>query len=119
MRKFFWELMFVFSSIALIALISCNSTPTVPVPPPEMTYISISSPDQNGQVSVVGNPNAAGSDDVIIVYNETAGSGVIEDAANDGSFSINISASTGDVIVIQIKRDNRLSVEEELVVPGP
>lgn len=119
MRKLFHVLTLGFSLVILCALMSCNSTPTVPVPPPEMTFVKVSTPDSNYHVFVVGEPNAASSRDVVIVFNEDKGNGVLQDVKDDGSFSVEIAANVGDVLVVQVKRDNQLSSEEELVVPAP
>ena len=99
----------------LLIVIGCNNTPTVPIPPPEMTIVS--SPGEDGYALVNGVPGSAQEGDVILVFNIDLQSGVICLAEADGSFQVEIEAEAGHILFVQIKRDNDLSDEEEFVVP--
>ncbi len=106
------------TALALLVLAGCDSTPTVPVPPPEVSAISMTPPDAAGNVTVTGAPNAAGPGDVVLIFNQDLGSGVMEEAGLDGSFTAVLKAEVGDQLFIQIKRDNELSNEEVGKVPA-
>ncbi len=103
--------------ILLCGVLGCNSTPTVPVPPPEV--ISVSAP-QDGYVTVMLNAGEAEQGDIVLVFNEMDGAGVMERIDNpDGSFEVEVEAVASDRLYIQIKQDNELSKEEEHIVPNP
>ncbi len=105
----------ILSVVVLLLIQGCMNTPTVPVPPPEMTSVVS---DQNGVATVTGPSGTAGINDIVLVYNETWGVGVMELVEEaDGSFSIEIEADPGDQLIVQVKRDNRLSREEGRIVP--
>jgi hypothetical protein len=106
------------TALALVVFAGCDSTPTVPVPPPEISAISVTPPDVAGNVNVVGDPKAAGAGDVVLIFNQDLGSGVMEEAGPDGSFTAVLKAEVGDQLLVQIKRDNELSDEEYKVVPA-
>jgi len=103
-------------AVGLLFLLSCDNTPTVPVPPPEMVTVM---PPESGIATVIGDPQAASEDDVVLVFNEDQGIGVMTTALKDGSFVTEIEADVGDLLIIQIKRDNILSREEAHEVPAP
>ncbi len=102
-------------AIGLFLLLSCDNTPTVPVPPPEMVMVM---PPSSGVAMVVGPSGAASEDDVVLVFNEDQGIGVMTTAEKDGSFQTEIQATVGDLLIVQIKRDNILSREEAHEVPS-
>ena len=102
--------------VGLLILTSCNNTPTVPIPPPEMT--TVSPPGEDGYALVNGSSGTAAPGDVILVFNYDLQSGIISVAKEDGSFLVEIEADVGHVLLVQIKRDNDLSEEEEFVVPS-
>ncbi len=99
---------------ALALMTGCNSSPTVPIPPP--TMISVSAPDELGYVTVVGQIGAAEWGDVVLVFNDNTGEGAMKDAASDGSFEVVIAAQSNHLLVIQIKREDRFSEEAEVTV---
>ncbi len=105
----------------LLALLSaplgCANTPTVPVPPPEITEID--APEEDGWSRAWAPKESVEPGDVVLVWNETAGHGVMVLAEEDGSFDALIEASAGDEIIVQVKRNNRLSREEGHFVPKP
>lgn len=106
-----------FGTLLLLGLLgACNSSPTVPIPPPEFTLIIVSSPDVDGNVTVTGEPDSADDGDVVLVFNDDTGVGAMKEAAPDGSFEIIVEAEVNHIIVVQIKRDNRLSSEEDILV---
>ncbi|MBN2716385.1 MAG: hypothetical protein JXX14_11060 [Deltaproteobacteria bacterium] len=88
----------------------CNSSPTVPVPPPQATLIQTSVPDPDGFVTVSGAPDPRfGIDDVALVFNDNRGIGVMTDVQQNGAFETRITAQLNDLLIIQIKRDNKIS----------
>jgi len=107
----------LFSALGLVALLGstgCDNTPTVPVPPPEQC--AVDPPDGDGRCAVrcEGGYTAR---DVALVYNDNWGAGVMQETEEDGSFETQIEATAGDVLLIQIKYDRRLSAEEAMTVP--
>ena len=104
------------AAIALIALslLGCNSTPTVPVPPPELC--GVTAPDTDG-IAIVTCDEGQTARNVALVYNDNWGSGVMQETNDDGSFVVEIEANAGDGLIIQMKYDNRLSAETYLTVP--
>ena len=94
----------------------CANNPTVPLPPPDVTVITTTSPDVDGFVTVTGDADAAQPDSVVLLFNEETESGVMETAAPDGSFEAVIAATVGNVLSLQIKLDDNLSRTEFIVV---
>jgi hypothetical protein len=103
------------TALATFGFLSCNSTPTVPVPPPE--FCAVSPPDENG-LCEVGCEEGYNERDVALVYNENWGQGVMQATNEDGSFVAEVEADPGDVLVIQLKHASRLSAEVRLTVPA-
>ena len=62
LRKTICRSLIVFG-IALLS-VSCANNPTVPLPPPDVTAISTTSPDLDGFVKVTGAPEAVQPDSV-------------------------------------------------------
>jgi len=105
----------LWTAASVLVLSSCDNTPTVPVPPPEV--IAVSSPT-DGFSQVLIDPGEAVQGDIVLVFNENSGYGVMERIENpDGSLEVEIEAEVGDKLYIQIKHDNRLSIEEQHPVP--
>jgi hypothetical protein len=110
------------AAIALAALplllaiaTGCNSTPTVPVPPPE--FCGITTPDASG-IAVVSCDAGQTARNIALVYDEDWGQGVMQETNDDGSFSAEIEATVGDTVIVQIKYDDRLSAEVYMTVPS-
>jgi hypothetical protein len=104
------------ASAAIIAIaIGCNSTPTVPVPPPEVC--SATAPDVDG-FSQVECKKGLTVRNIALVFNDYQGQGVMKETNEDGSFLTELPAESGDLIYIQIMYDERLSAEVELEVPA-
>jgi hypothetical protein len=107
----------VFSVISLIAVFlaitGCANTPTVPVPPPEVASIEESA--GTGYFIVSGSAGATKDGDVILVFNDDLGTGVMVLAEEDGSFTLEVEAEIGDELVVQVKREDNLSSEESHV----
>ena len=100
----------------LLALLgACNDAPTVPIPPPEICVVS--PPDADG-FCTVGCEGGNTERNVALVYNDNWGAGVMQETEEDGSFETQIEATAGDVLLIQIKYDRRLSAEEAMTVPA-
>jgi hypothetical protein len=119
MSLFFGIARAAIASVTLLALLvvatGCNSTPTVPVPPPE--FCGISPPDAYG-IAVVSCEAGQTARNIALVYDETWGQGVMQETNDDGSFSTEIEATVGDTIIVQIKYDDRLSSELYMTVPA-
>jgi hypothetical protein len=103
------------TALLLLGFLACNSTPTVPVPPPE--FCAIGPPDENG-LCQVGCEEGYNERNVALVYNENWGQGVMQATNEDGSFSAEIEADVGDELVVQLKYGSRLSAEVRLTVPS-
>jgi len=100
---------------ALLAVATgCNSTPTVPVPPPEFCEIT---PPVAG-LSTVSCDRGQTARNIALVYDEDWGQGVMQETNDDGSFSVELETTVGDTIIVQIKYDDRLSAEVYLTVPA-
>jgi hypothetical protein len=100
---------------ALLAIATgCNSTPTVPVPPPE--FCGITPPDAG--YSTVSCDKGQTARNIALVYDEDWGQGVMQETNPDGSFSTEIEATVGDSVIVQIKYDDRLSAEVYMTVPA-
>lgn len=112
-----WALPFLLAAIGgLLALLgSCADAPTVPIPPPEICVVS--PPDADG-FCTVGCEGGNTVRNVALVYNDSWGMGVMQETEDDGSFETLIEAEPGDVLLIQIKQDRKLSAEEALTVPA-
>ncbi len=95
----------------LIVLAGCNSSPTVPVPPPEMWEVW--PPNQEGYSTIIGEPNAAEEGDVALVINEDSDETATDTVEKDGSFEVEIKAEIGHVIILRILRDDLLSKKSE------
>ena len=103
------------TALFLLFWSGCNSSPTVPVPPP--TAIQTTIPDADGYVTVSGAPTPAyGLDDVALVFNDNSGDGVMTDVKANGSFQTRIMAQYNDLLIIQIKRHNKISEPVEAAV---
>ena len=112
MSSFARTLLGAIAAAALVA--ACNSTPTVPVPPPE--FCGIEATDVAGLYTASCEAGQTARN-VALVYNENWGQGVMQETNEDGSFAAEIEASPGDAIIIQIKYGNRLSAEVYQTVP--
>jgi hypothetical protein len=112
-----WALPVLLTAIGgLLALLSaCADSPTVPIPPPEIC--AISPPDADG-ICTVGCEGGSTARNIALVYNDSWGMGVMQETEEDGSFETQIEADVGDVLLIQIKQDRKLSAEEALTVPS-
>jgi len=115
--RFVWPFLL---ALACHAVLGCDNTPTVPVPPPEMEAIVVGPPDggDEGNVTVTGASGASGAGDVVMVFDVDLGAGVMVEAEEDGSFEVIIWARVGDELVIQIKRGGGLSDEQTTIVPS-
>jgi hypothetical protein len=103
--------------VAIVAAVvySCDNTPTVPVPPPEVLLVSA---PVGGYSQVLIDPGEAEQGDIVLVFNENSGFGVMERIeSQDGSLAVDVEAEAQDRLVIQIKHDNELSIEEAHTVP--
>ena len=103
-------------SAGLLIIASCNSTPTVPVPPPEMTLITVSHPDADGWVNLDGSAHCVPAESVVLVFNDNTGDVEGDEADDQGAFNVRIKAQEGHILVIQVKIGINLSNEEEITV---
>jgi hypothetical protein len=102
-------------ALAALSIIGCNSTPTVPVPPPE--FCGVTAPDTEG-ISIVTCEDGETARNIALVYNDNWGQGVMQATEEDGSFVVEIEANSGDELLIQMKYGNTLSAETALTVPS-
>lgn len=82
--------------------LACN-TPSVPLPPPALDFISFQPASASGMVSLQGQPvsGASYANARFFVFNVTRKAGVITDAAADGSFTTDpFPGVTGDTVEI-------------------
>jgi hypothetical protein len=98
---------------ALLALGACNTTPTLPLPPPVVS--AITAPDENGLVSVRG---AALERAYVSILNNDTSEGVITQAADDGSFQATIAASAGDRLEVWQEQNGESGEHLDIGVPG-
>jgi hypothetical protein len=113
-RQFFMCL--TVAAVCSLSIYGCNSSPTVPVPPPDMREVTTLSPDTDGFATITGGVGAAAPDSIVLLYNEDVGSGVMETAGSDGSFEAVVEADVGQTLVLQLKLDNSLSLERYITV---
>ena len=111
-QLFKWTL----AGVLLFAIAGCNNTPTVPLPPPDVTVVSTTEPDTDGMVTVTGGDNAADPDSIVLLYNEDAETGVMEAAEQNGAFEARVEAKSGDTLVLQYKIDSAISYEEYIQI---
>ena len=114
-KKLIWIFRLLLTAVGLL-LIGCANNPTVPLPPPDVTVITTTSPDLDGFVTVTGAENAAQPDSVVLLFNEETESGVMETADLNGSFTAVIAAGVGNILSLQYKLDDMLSRTEYIVV---
>jgi hypothetical protein len=100
----------------MLVFVGCNNSPTVPLPPPDMTEVTTNTPDEEGYVTVTGGANAAEPDSVVLLYNETAKYGVMEAAGTNGGFEASVQAATGDSLVLQYKLVDEISYAKYIEV---
>ncbi len=99
----------------LFAIIGCNSTPTVPVPPPE--FCDVSPPNTEG-LCTVGCEEGQTARNIALVYNDDWGAGVMQETEENGSFEVEVDCTVADTMIIQIKYDRKLSAEVAITVPS-
>ncbi len=99
----------------LFAVSGCNSTPTVPVPPPE--FCAVSPPNTEG-FCTVGCDEGQTARNIALVYNDSWGAGVMQETEENGSFEVEVDCTVADTMIIQIKYDRKLSAEVALTVPS-
>ncbi len=104
---------------AAITTLSCNNSPTVPLPPPDMTEVSHTPPDEDGFVTVSGDPESAEPESIVLLFNETQGHGVMETAAEDGAFEASVQANPGNTLELQLTDQDKLSDIRYIVVSEP
>ncbi|MCP4606717.1 MAG: hypothetical protein GY847_40450 [Proteobacteria bacterium] len=105
----------VIITACLFLLVSCNSSPTVPVPPPEMWEVW--PPNDEGYSVVIGQPDSAEEGDMALVTNEDLDLSEMEKVESDGSFEVEIEADIGDTIVLQILHNDSVSKKTQKEVP--
>jgi hypothetical protein len=91
--------------LTLIALLGGCTTPSVPLPPPELMALSFTG-NTPGIVQIVGKPTDRHADARFYVFDYDTGEGVITKAGADGSFtSMPFAGNDGDQV--QIYFDDR------------
>jgi hypothetical protein len=101
--------------LTLTALLcaSCNSTPTLPLPPPLAT---VSTPDEQGFALVEGE---ATEQAYVSILNEATDQGVITQADGEGKYSARIVAKSKDRLTIWQTVEGETSELKYVYVPDP
>ena len=101
-----------FAAATLSGLFAC-STPSVPIPPPELDLSALvfDGGSSGGTFTVVGKADPAHAGAQFFIVDQQSGDGVITKAAGDGSFTSEaFAAANGDTIRIQLENpQGRLS----------
>jgi hypothetical protein len=98
--------------LAALALGSCTTTPTLPLPPP---VASVGVPE-DGFAQIEGQVHALA---YVSVLNEQSEQGVITRADTEGNFKTRIEAKSGDLLTLwQDLGDGEASEQKHLVVPS-
>jgi hypothetical protein len=99
--------------MAGFGMAGCNSTPTLPLPPP---VVDVGTPNSQGLVTVRGDvlPLA-----YVSVFNERTEAGLIVRADREGAFEVTIEAEVGDLISVWSEIDGELSERKHASVPPP
>lgn len=113
------HLMLALLTASALSVLSCNNSPTVPLPPPDMTEVSHTPPDEDGFVMVTGGPESAEPDSVVLLFNETQGHGVMETAEENGAFEASVLADPGNSLELRLKDEDKLSKSKYIVVTEP
>jgi hypothetical protein len=90
----------------------CNTAPTLPLPPP---VAEVGTPNMQGLALVTGEVNPLA---YVFVFNESAERGVITRADNEGLFSVEIAAVSGDLLSIWQEVEGDSGERKETIVPG-
>jgi hypothetical protein len=96
-----------------LASASCNTTPTLPLPPP---VASASSPDEQGFALIEGEAHALA---YVSVLNERTEAGVITRADDEGRFRARIAAQIGDLLTIWQEVGGEVGELKRTSVPPP
>jgi hypothetical protein len=90
------------AAASVVIVFACNS-PFIPIPPPDPTFDE--STTTPGQWSVSSGPDSRASRALFYIYNASAGSGLIQRAAPDGSmYAYPLYGKAGDSIQIHWER---------------
>lgn len=103
-------------SLTCLVSTSCNTTPTLPLPPPLATA---SVPDEQGFSLVEGQAEA---DAYVSVLNEDSPEtekGVITQADQEGAYSVKVKAKSDDRLIVWQTVDGESSELRRLFVPRP
>jgi hypothetical protein len=103
-------------AVGWLVFVGCDDAPIGRIPPPETTFIT--PPDSQGYATVSGAVGTTYGNEVVLVYNEDTGMGVMEIVDEDGEFGVQIAAEIGHLIVVQIKLDYALSPEQTYEIPA-
>jgi hypothetical protein len=76
-----------------LGCVSCNNTPTLPLPPP----VAQATIDEQGFALVVGEVHALA---YVSVLNESTDQGVITRADDEGHFETRLAAEVGDLLTV-------------------
>ncbi len=89
------------AAASFIVVLACNS-PFIPIPPPDPTFNESAT---QGQWSVASGPDSRASRALFYIYNASVGSGIIQQAAQDGSmYAYPLFGQVGDSIEIHWER---------------
>jgi len=109
-----WRRWFALCSLILGATVaSCNS-PTLPLPPPSYSTVSLSS----GQAIVVGEDSDAEPNADVICFNQITNLGRVTSANAKGAYELRIPASAGDPLECWQRIGGESSPSVSVTVPS-
>jgi hypothetical protein len=103
-------------SLACLVGTSCNTTPTLPLPPPLAT---VGVPDEQGFALVEGEAEPAAYVSVLNEDGTDDERGVITQADPVGAYSVKVKAKSDDRLIIWQTVDGETSELRRLFVPRP
>lgn len=99
-----------------MAIAGCYS-PTLPLPPPARAGLTVSSPDADGFVVVIGEPGVLAPDEQVVIINRDTLYGWIAPTDEDGGFEVIVIAEAGHFLAIQRRIGDEVGQPIEIIVP--
>lgn len=109
-----WRRWFALSSLLLGACVAGCNTPTLPLPPPSYSTVSLSS----GQAIVVGEESDAEPNADVICFNRVTNLGRVTSANAKGAYELRIPAAAGDALECWQRVGDESSPSVSLTVPS-
>ncbi len=102
--------------IAATTVAGCYS-PTLPLPPPARDGLSVSPPDVEGFVDVIGEPGVLDPGEQVVIINRSTLYGWIVPADEDGGFEAIIIAESGHWLSLQRRIGDEVGQPIDVQVP--